>query len=210
MPDARTGRVKLSTPREGVRLELVEGAVAEVELVPGNAKLRARATPGVLLFDPARPDVAPRELPGHLEGVEGGRFVLRFAGYEAGRWTVWCDAFGGAAPVRIESAALDEMGALLGPVDVRAGSRVVLRVPGADGKPTPMLVLAAEFQGRPAHRRDMAVANQDEIALVGLEAGRWHVTGGPLDIAKDEVIRVLDEVIEVDGTSAYERAPGAR
>ena len=51
----------------------------------------------------------------------------------------------------------------------------------------------------------MAVLPRPEISVVGLEAGRWHVTGGPLDIAKDEVIQTLDEVIEVDGTSTYER-----
>ena len=205
VPAPRTGRVSLSQPRDGVRLELVEGAVAEVELAPQGEKLHPRATPTVLLFDAAHPEAAPQELPGRLEGAGDGRFVLSFAGYDPGRWTVWCDAFVGAAPVRLEGARLDGLGALLGPVAVRAGSRIVLRIPGTDGKPAAMLVLQAEYEGQPAHKRQAAVANQPEISVVGLEAGRWHVTGGPLDIAKDEVIQTLDEVIEVDGTSTYER-----
>jgi hypothetical protein len=149
-------------------------------------------------------------LPARLEAGEGGAWVLMFAGYPPGRWTIWGDVFAGLAPLRIEGAVLDEMGALLGPVAVGPGSTIHVRVEPREGSPPPLLVASATYAGSPAHQRYAAETESWEIRLFGLEAGRYHVRAGPAALDREGPPTALDEVIEVDGRSEYERTVAPR
>lgn len=207
-PHATSGSVVLRGSREDLRLELVPGPVAEIELrvaSPSDERLVPVRTVRVHVGSPEDPKAPATVLPARLEGKEGGAWLLTFGGYEPGTWSLWCDVGYGFAPLRLAAVDLDELDPVLGPVTLTRGSTIRIRVETPDGKPPVLMSATATFEGAPAHQRFAADTDVSELVLTGLEAGRYHVTAGPVDPIRDEPPTAVDEIIEVDGETHYER-----
>jgi len=207
-PHAERGRVHLKSASDAVRLELSYGGIAEalieVEPVDGKRPPPPRS-PRVRLYRPGAEDRPPVvTLPARIDVEEDGAWRLRFAGYEADRWTVWADLSGRRAPLCIPDAPLDELDPDLGDLTLGRGSTVHVVFEDGSEKAPAILLLRAESVGGPEHGRYEALEDTREISVTGLGPGRYRVRGGPIT-ADDTIPEDLDEVIEVDGRSTVER-----
>lgn len=199
-PDPVRGSARLESPRSDVRLEMVPAGVITVAVELDGA-MRLSPDPQVLLLrDPGDREPAFM-LPARLTEEAPGRWRLRFAAAAPGRFTLWCDLSGRHVPLVIRDVETGAGDRDLGARKLGRGSRI--RAAAAGGGKEAMLMMRAESVEGPPFRRSGSAEAGEEVEITGLPAGRYRVRGGRLSLSRPPP--TLDEEIEVDGHSTYER-----
>jgi RNA polymerase sigma factor (sigma-70 family) len=198
------GQATIPGAAHNVKLELVPGAVARM-IINVESGVRPPRSVRVLLFrhDGSR-EIAAR-LPATVDIQGPGLWRLRFSGYEAGTWDVWCEPSREHAPILLEGVEFTTAAVDLGEVRLERGSTLsgAFELP-AEGGPFFVRLRAETLDGPPFQRNELGV-DAKELVLLGLGAGRYRVRGSIFGPDESVVGRGLDEVVILDGRSAYTR-----
>ncbi len=204
-PDPKRGSIETVTGAEGVVLALVPGPSLRFRIPQFFEKYRER-------FEKyprwQRPHAAVRLFRGEPLGrpeftvtAQAEDREWKGGGFAPGTYTLWIDV-PESVPVVRRGVKLDG-DADLGDLPMEPGSTLRIRVLVREPFAAPRVHVWANRLGEPRYYRGVNSNGEDVVLVPGLAAGRYRVTGGVTMASSPG--RMLNEEIEVDGTTDVER-----
>lgn len=188
-PAAVGGSLTVSAPKDGVVLRMVAGPQATFRPDPVPTPPNGTRAARVFLFR------------GSVGGTPAARIeadvldgVVRFGGFEPGRYSVVIDAYG-LAPLFLENVVLTDGPTELGALRLGGGASVRVKVLVKDGQVAPGLDITARSKFEPDHWRQVHSRGDAEVVVRGLGKGAYKFT--VMSLSNDKTY--LTKTIESDG-----------
>jgi hypothetical protein len=202
-PDPKRGSVETVAGMEGVVLALVEGPSLRFRIPQYFVKYAAYDSHP----DWSRPKVEVRLFHGEPGGRPEFHVFARAAerewkggGFLPGIYTLWIDV-PDSVPVVRRNVKLEE-DTDLGEIPMEPGSTLRVRILFKEPFVPPRINVWANRLDEPRYYRGLNSNGEDLVLVTGLQAGRYHVTGG---VTMQTGMGMLDEEIELDGANDVER-----
>ena len=221
-PAATGGRVTLKGGDRGVALRLE--ATTLLTFKAPQLKANTKSAPGIVEYEEfngavsrvynGRSNITVHFYrAGDLENVVKQTWaaadgdLYRMGGVEPGTYSIRMQA-GNLAPLVLQSVKVSAGTKDLGVLQFSEGSKIRVHVrPSSEGEAVPHCWVSCRYLGKPPYYRNGGRGKSGEpIEVTGLGAGRWRITVHANQMGGGQAKPLLDEEIDVDGSSIIERA----